>query len=392
MTMTQEAPTTRDTPARRPVRVCFMIDRLAPAGTESQLVALIRRLDRTRVQPFLCLLDGVGPASQALEPADCPVLRLGVERFVRPAALAAAWRLVRFLRRERIDVLQVYFPDSTFLGVPAAVLAGVPYVLRTRNNTGYSQTPSRRRVGRLLNRFVTLTIANCEACRRSLLADEGPAPGSVVVLENGVDLDRFPNPGAANPDGTRRVGAVANLRPEKRIDLLADAAARLVAGRPDVVFEVAGEGTCRAALEQQFAEHGLAGRFHLPGSLADVPAFLERLDVAVLCSDHEGMSNAVLEYMAAGRPVVATAVGATAELVQDGVTGLLVPPNDAAALARAIGTLLDDPARAVAMGAAGRRRVEERFSREAMVRRMTAFYERLVGEGVRAVAPLAQAG
>jgi glycosyltransferase involved in cell wall biosynthesis len=344
------------------------------------------------VQPFLCLLDGVGAVSRALEPADCPVLRLGVERFVRPAALAAAWRLVRFLRRERIDVLQVYFPDSTLLGVPAAVLAGVPYVLRTRNNTGYSLTPSSRRVGRFLNRFVTLTVANCEACRQTLLADEGPPPESVVVLENGVDLDRFPHPGAVNADASRRVGAVANLRPEKRIDLLAEAAARLVAGRPDLVFEVAGEGTCRPALQRQLAEQGLAGRFHLPGSLADVSAFLERLDVAVLCSDHEGMSNAVLEYMAAGRPVVATAVGATAELVQDGVTGLLVAPNDAAALARAIGTLLDDPGRAAAMGAAGRRRVEERYSREAMIRRMTGFYERLVGEGVRAVAPLARAG
>src|SRR5262245_54454941 len=97
---------------RGAIRVCFLIDRLAAAGTESQLLALIRHLDRSRVQPYLCLLDGDDPTSRALEPQDCPVLRLGVRRLARLRTIPRAWRLARFLRRERIDVLQVYFPDS----------------------------------------------------------------------------------------------------------------------------------------------------------------------------------------------------------------------------------------------------------------------------------------
>src|SRR5436309_10204585 len=124
-------------PLRRPVRVCFLIDELATAGTETQLLALVRRLDRRRVRPHLCLLRGDGAASRALEPDDCRVLRLGVRSLRSPAALAGAWRLARFLRRERIDVLQVYFPDSTYFGVPVGRLAGVPAVVRTRNNVGH---------------------------------------------------------------------------------------------------------------------------------------------------------------------------------------------------------------------------------------------------------------
>src|SRR5262249_53232775 len=118
----------------RPVRVCFLIDELAAAGTETQLLALIRRLDRCRLLPYLCLLRGVSVASRALEPDDCPVLRLGAGSLRSPANLVRAWRFARFLRRERIDVLQVYFPDSTYFGVLVGRLAGVPAVVRTRNN------------------------------------------------------------------------------------------------------------------------------------------------------------------------------------------------------------------------------------------------------------------
>src|SRR5207248_2667044 len=174
----------------RPVRVCFLIDEQAAAGTETQLLALVRRLDRARVRPYLCLLRGGGPRSRALEPDDCPVLRLGVGALRSPAALLRAWRLARFLRRECIDVLQVYFPDSTYFGVPVGWLAGVPAIVRTRNNVGHWLTPLHRWLGRFLNRFTTATVANCEAARRALIEAEGPRPERVVVLENGVDLGR----------------------------------------------------------------------------------------------------------------------------------------------------------------------------------------------------------
>jgi L-malate glycosyltransferase len=365
-------------PHRLPVRVCFLIDELANAGTETQLLALIRHLDRCRVEPFLCLLRGRSRLSRSLEPADCRVLRLGVRSLHGPRALLAAWKLWRFLRRERIDVLQVYFPDSTYLGVPVARLAGVSAVVRTRNNLGHWLTPLHRFLGRLLNPLTHMTIANCEAAREALLETERPDPERVVVLENGVDVARF---AAIPPLGNgplRRVGIVANLRRVKGLDVFVAAAGRIMRDHPEAIFEVAGEGSEREALLRQAADLGLGNRFVLRGSVADVSGFLANIDVAVLSSRAEGMSNAVLEYMAAGRAIVATEVGANRRLLTHGVHGLLVPPGDDERLAGAIGELLRDNELARQLAVAARRRVCEDFSRAAMVRRFEDFYEDLV--------------
>jgi glycosyltransferase involved in cell wall biosynthesis len=357
--------------------VCFVIDELAPAGTESQLLALIRHLDRRRVWPYLCLLRGDKPMSQALEPDDCPILRLRVGSLSHPRTLLRMGRFLRFLRRERIDVVQTYFPDSSYFGIPAAWLARVPHRIRTRNNIGHWLTPLHRRLGRVLNLFTTQTIANCEAARQALLEAEQPRPETVLVLENGVDLERFhdlpPLTDRPATDGSR-VGVVANLRPVKGLDVFVQAAALIHNRHPRAVFTVAGEGELRETLAQQATAAGLEKHFSLPGGVTDVSGFLGSLDVAVLCSHAEGMSNALLEYMAAGRAIVATRVGAASELIEDGVHGLLVPPGDSQKLAEAIGCLMEDRPLAQRVGAAARRRARERYSREAMVRRFEEFY------------------
>jgi L-malate glycosyltransferase len=364
--------------ATKPVRVCFLIDSLSRAGTETQLVALISCLDRSRVEPFLCLLRDDPDRPNPLEPEDCPILRLGVRSFRQPTLPLRVLRMARFLRRRHLDVLQVYFPDSTYFGVLAGWLARVPHIVRTRNNLGYSLTPWARRLGSLCNRVVSRTIANCDACRRSLLADEGPPPESVVVLENGVDVWRFLGLPAGNERmGPPRVGMVGNLRSIKQPELLVRAAAQVCVAHPDVTFHIAGEGELRPRLEKLIRDLGLQNRFFLAGAIGDVPRFLANLDVAVLCSRSEGMSNAVLEYMAAGRPIVATAVGGNMELIKDGETGLLVPPGNVLNLAIAIGRLLENRLFAARLGAAARRRAVQRYSREAMVRRFEDFYLQL---------------
>jgi glycosyltransferase involved in cell wall biosynthesis len=339
-------------------------------------LALIRHLDRRRVWPYLCLLRGDNPVSQALEPDDCPILRLDVRSLRHPRTLLRAWRFLRFLRRERIDVVQAYFADSSYFSIPTAWLGGVPHRIRTRNNMGHWLTPLHRRLGRLLNVFTTRAIANCEAARQALIAAEQTRPETVLVLENGVDLNRFREvpPLTVRPATRSHVGVVANLRPVKGLDVFVRAAALVHRRHPRAVFTVAGEGELRADLEQQAAAEGLAGNFSLPGSVADMPGFLAGLDVAVLSSHAEGMSNALLEYMAAGRPIVATAVGAAPELITNGIHGLLVPPGDAQKLAEAIERLLTDRELSQRMGAAARRRAWDRYSREAMVRRFEAFY------------------
>jgi glycosyltransferase involved in cell wall biosynthesis len=240
--------------------------------------------------------------------------------------------------------------------------------------------PVDRWLGRFANGLATAIVANCEACRQAVIADERASPERVFVLENGVDLERFLDiePPSAEASAHRCVGAVANLRPVKGLDHLVSAARLVCAKHPDVTFEVAGEGEARGLLERQIQDAGLEGRFLLRGSLSDVPRFLQSLEIAVLSSLAEGMPNAVLEYMAAARPIVVTSVGATSQLISDGVEGLLVPPGDARALAGAIEQLLQSPERARNLGLAARRRAQQQYSREAMVRRFEGFYEDLV--------------
>src|SRR5262245_47741515 len=178
-------------PVTDPVRVCFMIDRLSRAGTETQLLALIRELDRAKVKPSLILLDGEDDLSRALEPADCPVVRLGVRRLGSLGAAKAARRLRAFWRDEQPGILQVYFLDAAYFGAPLAKFPGIKKVVRVRNTLGYWVTRRHRALGQLVRPFVDATLTNTAAGRDALVGREGHRPDRVVVLENGVDTAKF---------------------------------------------------------------------------------------------------------------------------------------------------------------------------------------------------------
>jgi glycosyltransferase involved in cell wall biosynthesis len=359
------------------VSVCFVIDRLSRAGTESQLLALVRNLNRSRVRPSLCILRGASPGTQVPDPTECPTLDLGLGKLISPRAVPAAARLAAFWRRHRVDIVQTYFLDSTYFAAPLARLCGIRHVVRVQNNTGYWLTSAHRRLSRFVSRLCAVTLTNSEDARRALVADGSPAD-QVRLIENGLDLDRFP-PGPV-PDTSRsvvRIGAVANLRPVKNIDGLLRAVAIVCRSDPRVRLDVAGAGELRRELEEQIRVSGLAGQARLLGSVGDVPGFLAGVDVAVLPSHSESMSNALLEYMAAGRAIVATDVGASSRLVRPGREGLIVPPGDDIALAEAIQRYLRSPSLARDLGAAARRRARE-FSREGMVRRFEDFFTSLI--------------
>lgn len=366
----------RSAPAR-PIGVAYLIDRLGVGGTETQLLGLIARLDRRRVRPILCLLDGESDESRALEPAECPVLRLGVRSLRRTSNAAKAWRFRRFLREHEAQVLQLHFPDSTYFGAPLGRLAGVRGVVATSRDLAYWATPRDCRVMRMLHRlFVDATLANSQACASAAIDRLGAAPSRMTVLPNGIELPHLA-PIDKPADHPAVIGMVANLREVKSPQTFVAAAAQVARRHPRAQFVIAGEGPLRSALVAQAESLGIASQLRLPGALADMPRRLATFDVAVLCSESEGLSNAVLEYMAAARPIVCTAVGGNLELIEHERNGLLVPPRDADALAAAILRLLDDRALAERLGSAARRSVEHDFAWESVAARHADFYEQL---------------
>ena len=359
-----------------PVHVSFVIDNLGRAGTESQLLALIRTLDRTRIEPSLVLLDGESEESRRLESTDCPILRLGVKKLFGASALVAAKRLQSFWNASRPDIAQIYFLDSAYFGVPIAKLAGVRKVVRVRNNLSYWLTRQHRALNRMIRPFVDHTLTNSDAGRDALIAHDGLPPKRITVIENGVDFGRFAATGQVPFSGSSiRVGCVANLRPVKNIDGLIRVAARF----PELQFDVAGDGEQRGELEKLLLELNLGHRFRLFGSVADIPGFLAGLDVAILPSHSEGMSNALLEFMAAGRPIVATDVGASAKLLDGESCGILAATSGVDDLEAALRRLIAKPEVARARGAAARARTMQFYSRDAMRMRFEEFYLRLTG-------------
>ena len=358
-----------------PLRVCFAIDNLSRAGTESQLLALIRHLDRSQFHPSLVLLDGEGDESRSLEPADCQITRLGVQKLLHPKAVRAAWRLRKIWRVTRPDILQAYFLDASYFTVPIARSCGIGAIVRVRNNLGYWLTRKHRILNRIIRPMVSVSLTNSESGKQALVEADRLPERRIRVIENGVDLERF----AGLPEPFQQsdvvVGCVANLRAVKNIDGLMRAAKVVCAHHPHVRFRVAGDGEQRAELLKLQASLRLGDRFELMGAMSDVPHFLSGVDIAVLPSHSEGMSNSLLEYMAAGRAIVATDVGANAVVL--GGTGTVIPARSDAALSTAICDVLANPESARVLAKRARQRVESEYSRTAMVRRFEAFYREI---------------
>lgn len=346
------------------IRVCFVIDELERGGTESQLAMLIDHLDRTRCEPFLLLTKGHEKAREVAIAADCPVLCYDIKRFFSINLFKRAVEFRRFLKANKIDVIQTYFPDSTFFAAIVGKLSGVPLILGSRRNIGHWMRPRDKWTAKLLNRFfIDKIVANAQACKNAVIEQENAKPENVVVIPNGIETARFETittwtPATAN--NPLRIGAVGNIKPVKGTDLLIDAAKISLQKFPHLRFEIAGYGDFDR-YNKQIAECGIAAHFKLLGSLSDIPGFLSTLDIAVLPSRAEGLSNGLLEYMAAGRPIVATDVGGNGELIEHERNGYLVPPENPQALADAIEGLIEHPERAAGFAAEARNDVTDKY-------------------------------
>jgi L-malate glycosyltransferase len=368
-----------------PIRLVQFTRSFHIGGTEVQVLELLRGLPSSyRLQ--VGVLEGVGPLMGSLQqlgftPEEFP---LGGS-LMRPHTAWQILRMARWLRRYRVELVHVHDFYSTMLVVPAAKLAGTK-VLVGRLDLAHWHGPARRAVYARLTRLADHVVANAEAIRRMVVEEEGVAASRVSVIHNGLDLPRFEarireGLQGAVPDtgGAPALVHVANMNhPVKRQeDLLLALAMLRREGTPLHAFLV-GDGPRRPELERRAAELGVADRAHFLGHRRDVPALYARATLGVLCSTAEGMSNAVMEGMAAGLPMVVTAVGGNTDLIADGERGRVVEPRRPSLLAQALRELLASPERAREMGAAARDFVRRELSLERLVHRHDALYRGLV--------------
>jgi glycosyltransferase involved in cell wall biosynthesis len=378
------------------LKIAYLLPNIESGGTERHVLALARRIDRSRFDLSLITTAGGGslhdefshllPVTGLGDPRQGRRFRTGPMEHLRTIA-----RVARLFRRSRPDIVHSYLPAANVIGPIAARLAGVPRVIVSKRALAdYKKLyPLLRRVEPLGNRLANVVLVNSDAVRRDVERTETGWEGKVRKIYNGVAPSAPWTPGRVEAFRTREglpprapiAACVSNFYPYKGHGELVEAVARVAPRFPEAVFLLVGRdsGTLEATRER-VRSRGIERSVRFLGGRTDVPDLLRASDLFVHPSREEGFSNAVLEAMAAGLPVVAFDVGGNAEAVVHGETGLLAPPWDAGRLAEAIAELLGDGDRRKAMGDAGRARAAERFSMDRMVAEMEALYESLAGE------------
>jgi len=389
-------PRPRSTSPTERVRLLTFTTLFAIGGTERHVVSLADGLDYSRFELEFGCHRRSGEFLKQIEARGLSVSEYAVARLYGPHALAQQLRFARHLRRRRIQIMHSYNFYPNVFAIPAARLARTPVVLASIRDTGAQLTPRQRRVQRLACRLADHILVNAEAVRQWLTA-EGYDPTRISVIRNGLDLSRFA-PGAHDtalrrelgvPDRAPLVAMLSRLSRLKGVEDFLDAAATVAQRFGEAHFLVIGDNIdpdgsrYRSELESRAARLGLQKRVIFTGFRLDVPRLLSAVSVSVLPSLSEGLSNTILESMAAGAPVVATRVGGSPEALEDGVDGLLVPPRDSAALSRAIGWVLEHPEAARDLGRRARARVAEEFSLARMIRETECLYARLLESPAR---------
>ena len=364
-----------------PAKLMLVAIGLGVGGTESHILELASRIDRSRFDVTVCTLKSGGPVAEELQARGIRVLSLDGAGKLDARVL---FRLLKTIRQERPDVIQAFLCWANVAARLCGRIVRTLAIISSYHDEVVSEGWIIRLVDRLTLKWTHGILCCSEAVRRSVLSRIGGQGNQFTVIPFGVDVDQFRRPSAASRrelglhDDGPVIGTVCRLvEPKKGLSILLQAMGELTRrlGRPPCQLLVVGEGPAHAALESLRDRLGLSGWVVFTGTRRDVPRVLHALDMFVLPSLYEGFGIAILEAMAAGKPVVATTVGGIPEFVVPGETGLLVEPGNPAALADAIECLLRDPKRATDMGMRGRARVVDAFQVSTVVRQHEQVYE-----------------
>ena len=382
--------------------VLFIIDSFEQGGSERQALQLLRQLHesgRCRVH-LACLQNRGSLRTDAEQFGIGEILEYPLTSFYDLNFLRQLRRLKRFIKEHQIDVVHTHCFYTNIFGVTGAALARVRARVTSKGETDGFRTPMQKRAERVSFRLAHRVIANCHVVENQLIR-EGVNPKRIVQHYNGLDLKRMRVPAGVRRSDVRAkfglpqdrllISIVANLHnPVKDHPMFLRAAARVRAVVPDTAFVIAGEGELRENLRELAEQLGIRNDVFFIGRCEDVASLLFASDVGALSSKAEGFANAILEYMAAGLPVVATDVGGVREAIVEGKSGFIVPAGNDQIMAERIIALISNPARTREMGQLGKSIVEQKFGCERHLRNTLELYDELLSLADRQPAPIRQ--
>jgi glycosyltransferase involved in cell wall biosynthesis len=369
-------------------RVLQLVGSFNQGGSEQQALALTRSLEKEgSFEVFAATLNKNGVLGRefgAIGLAEIPEFPL--TSFYNPNFVRQVRRCIKYLRENKIGLVHTHDFYTNVFGMTAATVAGVPVRIASKRETGGMRSGAQDLVESVAFGRAHAIVANSRAVHDHLTGG-GIAAAKIRIVYNGTastgpQASRSQTASHLVPSinkNSRLITLVANLRhPVKNVPMLMRAAKRVIEHDAGVHFVIAGEGELRNELEGLAVRLGVARNLHFIGRCDDIPALLAASYACILTSTAEGFSNSLIEYMAAGKPVVATNVGGAAEAIVDGETGYLVPSDDDAALAGRLIELLDDPQKVEVMGNAGRKIASEKFSQEAQLQKTIDLYNALL--------------
>jgi len=373
------------------IEILFIIDYFhRTGGTEKHLAQLIAGLPTDAFRCSVVAFDlGANPLLDGLRARGVSITSVPVGREYVPNALVQGWRLARLIRRNRYDIVQTIHQKADTYGAVIARLSGVKRLISSKRDTGQLRKPWHLFLNRRLKSLFDAFIVVAEAVRVAVIANDHLPPSRITTIYNGVDIARFIVPSAQQRTHARErlgfaaddfvVGMVAGFRPEKNHEVFFAGLLQAAPSIPSLKVLAVGAGPLLGRLREWTARTELGPRTVFAGEVPEVLPCLWAMDVGCLTSgSNEGFSNAIVEQMAVGLPMIVTDVGGNPEAVSDGENGRVIAPLDAAALSSALIDMHRNPARAASMGRASRTRVEERFSLERMCAQHIRLYRSLV--------------
>ncbi|HTU44556.1 MAG TPA: glycosyltransferase family 4 protein [Bryobacteraceae bacterium] len=368
--------TIQEVPDRIPVML--MTRELGPGGTERQLTELALALDLSRFQVHVgCFHEGF--RADELRLGGIPILRLPVTSFMNSSAVTGAWQLGRYLRRHKIRLVHTFDSNLNCFGVPVARACGIPVVLSSQRFHRHLTPPRFRKLIRMTDRIVSGIVVNSESVRREMVQEENVPASRVHLCHNGVDIRKFnPEPRLRMPvlqNASLVIGVVCLLRPEKGLQTLLRAFAQLWHLQEGVRLVFVGSGPEQSRLETLAQELGVREQCVFQPTVSAVAPWLRSIDIFVLPSLSEALSNSLMEAMACGCACIASSVGGNPELVRDNETGLLFEPANIQELAEKVSLLACNAELRERLARASLRTIQTGFSLTASAARMREIYD-----------------